>query len=463
MGYAKSIKLIKAGIDAPFRAENIAPCSRCRERIRNRSVADRPEKGSLEMHLENPKSESLLISKIGLMQAPSPVYNAKAQNGSSGMYKEVFQVKDVMAALQAIDLQLCPHLWLGDPSIISKFCRSCINIQKLPPGVKGPRCISATDRNGFDRAKLTGRCKGSCFASGCKTKFMFQTRESLTPDASGRRQIWLIIVIYRWLGPLLTDQRVQSWNDHAPLDPSVQESLKDYDMTSPLLADGSNFACKNYQYTDTNSQADTIKAVYQAGDTYNMTITGTATHLGGSCQISLSYDNGASFKVIQSQIGGCSLAKTHNFTIPSFATSSDSVLLSWSWFNLVGNREMYQNCARVQIQNQNHPIPRYRRAMAKRESALDDLPDMFVCNVGNGCTTIERSEVVFPDPGDDVVTGQDEVTPNPGPGYTLTSSTVSETSTTSGFNRVREYRRFRKLYHAVVYKHEFAPDKLIEQ
>ena len=44
---------------------------------------------------------------------------------------------------------------------------------------------------------------------------MFQARESLSPDASGRRQVWLIIVIYRWLGPLLTAERDKNWKDHA--------------------------------------------------------------------------------------------------------------------------------------------------------------------------------------------------------------------------------------------------------
>ena len=31
---------------------------------------------------------------------------------------------------------------------------------------------------------------------------MFQARESLAPDASGRRQVWLLLVLYRWLGGL---------------------------------------------------------------------------------------------------------------------------------------------------------------------------------------------------------------------------------------------------------------------
>ena len=48
-----------------------------------------------------------------------------------------------------------------------------------------------------------------------------------------------------------------------------------------------------------------------------MTIAGSITHDGGSCQLSLSYDNGVTFKVIQSMIGGCPLVPGYNFTIPS--------------------------------------------------------------------------------------------------------------------------------------------------
>ena len=217
LGYPRTIKLIKAGVESPFRSENLEPCSRCRDAIRNRSVGDRPEKGTSQMELESPKSESLLISKIGLMQAPAPIYNLRGASGSSGMYREVFQAKDVSAALQGINFRLCSHLELGDPYILSKFCRSCINTQKLPPGVKGPTCISEPDKKDFGQAKTIGRCKGSCYTRGCKTKFMFQARESLSPDASGRRQIWLIIVVYRWLGPLLNAGRDKNWQEHTSL------------------------------------------------------------------------------------------------------------------------------------------------------------------------------------------------------------------------------------------------------
>jgi hypothetical protein len=87
----------------------------------------------------------------------------------------------------------------------------------------------------------------------------------------------------------------------SPLDPDVPVNEKDYDMTSPLLADGSNFPCKNYQnYTD----GYVTKEAYVPGGTYDMWLNGTAEHDGGSCQLSLSYDNGVTFKVIKSMNGG---------------------------------------------------------------------------------------------------------------------------------------------------------------
>ena len=219
LSYTQCVRFIKAGPEAPFRvsSEDLLPCSRCRDGVRSRSIADRPEKGTSQMELESPKSESLLISKLAILQSPSPLYNVRSM-GASGRYTPVFDAKKVSDALQAVNFPLCPHLNLGDPYILSKFCRSCINTQKLPPGVKGPPCISESDKRDFGKDKIIGRCKGTCYTRGCRTQFMFQSRESLSPDASGRRQIWLIIVVYRWLGPLLTDVtdgRSPVWNSHA--------------------------------------------------------------------------------------------------------------------------------------------------------------------------------------------------------------------------------------------------------
>jgi len=213
IGYQKTIKNIKAGHEAPFRAEVLEPCSRCRNTVRSRSIADRPEKGTSTADLESDKAQSLLITKIAILQAPSPNYNEKTTSGS-GLYKEVFGVKDVAAALSAIDFPICPHLRLGDPYLLSRFCRSCINTQRLPPGVKGPPCISESKREYGGRDSF-GKCRQSCYQRGCKTKFMFQARESLAADASGRRQIWLILAVYRWLGPLQSAGSDNTWTTHA--------------------------------------------------------------------------------------------------------------------------------------------------------------------------------------------------------------------------------------------------------
>ncbi|OAL34813.1 hypothetical protein AYO20_06008 [Fonsecaea nubica] len=211
----------------------------------------------------------------------------------------------------------------------------------------------------------------------------------------------------------------------SPLDPDISPDEKDYNMISPLFADGSNFPCKNYQNTP---DSYVTKATYLAGGTYDMWLNGTVPHDGGSCQLSLSYDNGATFKVIKSMIGGCPLTHNYAFTIPSFAPSSDSVLFSWSWFNLIGDREMYQNCARVEIVGGSSTRHRRGSPYRRQVASMDRLPNMFVCNVNNGCQTIERQEVVFPDPGSDVVYGQDAIVPDPGPGFTINGVAASTTS-----------------------------------
>src|ERR1700733_10185691 len=203
---------------------------------------------------------------------------------------------------------------------------------------------------------------------------------------------------------------------NSPLNPATPEYLKDYSYTSPLLADGSNYPCKGYQ---TQSTSYNTTATYTAGGTYSMSVTGNTTYGGGSCQLSLSYDNGQTFKVIESMIGGCPISRTYNFTVPSFAPPSESALFAWSWFNEIGNREMYMDCARVEIQA---PAPgRHRRAQHKRQSSMSSLPDLFVCDVNNGCTTIEQQGVQFPDPGSNVVYGSDDGTYPPSPGIGFTS------------------------------------------
>lgn len=218
---------------------------------------------------------------------------------------------------------------------------------------------------------------------------------------------------------------------NSQLNPAGSENLKDYSYTSPLLADGSNYPCKGY-HSQTTSYTTT--ATYTAGQTYNMSLTGSAVHGGGSCQLSLSYDNGATFKVIESMIGGCPISLNYTFAIPSYAPASTSALFAWTWFNEIGNREMYMNCARVEIQA---AAPgRHRRAHYKRQATIDSLPDLFVCNMNNGCTTVESQNVQFPNPGSNVVTGADLGGNNAGTGFTGNGGAVGPASGATPSNSV---------------------------
>ncbi|KAF2834616.1 lytic polysaccharide monooxygenase, partial [Patellaria atrata CBS 101060] len=184
----------------------------------------------------------------------------------------------------------------------------------------------------------------------------------------------------------------------SPLDTQDMGGVKDYDMTSPLRADGSNFPCKGYHL---DSPLRTT-ARYQAGSTYTAQFLGGATHDGGSCQLSLSYDGGKTFKVIKSVVGGCPLAGSYPFTVPSYAPAGIA-LFAWTWMNKVGNREFYMDCAAVQIVGQNSA----GRRLAKRAQSMDDLPNIWVANLRgiNTCSTFEGLNPVFPHPGDDVVYG----------------------------------------------------------
>ncbi|PKY09301.1 hypothetical protein P168DRAFT_332918 [Aspergillus campestris IBT 28561] len=172
---------------------------------------------------------------------------------------------------------------------------------------------------------------------------------------------------------------------------------KDYSYTNPLSTDGSDYPCKGYAKDEFKSVAN-----YSPGQEYDLELQGSATHNGGSCQIGLSYDQGKTFRVIHSMLGECPQAKKYKFKIPQDAKSGQA-LLSWSWFNKVGNREMYMNCAQVTIGGGHSKREQSTRSLIRR-GGFDSLPEIFQAN-NNGpgkCRTIEGQAVKFPQPGSSV-------------------------------------------------------------
>lgn len=172
---------------------------------------------------------------------------------------------------------------------------------------------------------------------------------------------------------------------------------------SPLDASGSNFPCKGAVNDGSTTN------VYKQGSTQQLSFTGQAVHGGGSCQVSLTTDKNPTknsvWKVIKSIEGGCpSRTATGNlgdnanaenpdkydFTIPKELAAGDYTL-AWTWFNHVGNREMYMNCAAITVEGS-----------GGSKDLLNSLPDMFTANIGGVCETLPNTDLQFPNPGKDV-------------------------------------------------------------
>ncbi|KAK4228296.1 hypothetical protein QBC38DRAFT_158449 [Podospora fimiseda] len=182
--------------------------------------------------------------------------------------------------------------------------------------------------------------------------------------------------------------------------PNSNPASIDYTNTAPLDPSGANFPCKGY-HSDLGTAAGKSVASYAPGSSYQFTVDGQAPHGGGSCQVSLSYDGGKTFTVIQSIIGGCPLSSTYPFTIPSDAPEGEAIW-AWTWSNKIGNREQYMNCAAVTIskgaKKRNEPVKRASVGFSSR-------PALFVANLKTTtCEVAEGTDVVFPNPGPDILT-----------------------------------------------------------
>ncbi|OTB05772.1 hypothetical protein M426DRAFT_72629 [Hypoxylon sp. CI-4A] len=185
----------------------------------------------------------------------------------------------------------------------------------------------------------------------------------------------------------------------SPFDPSALNN-------SPLDASGSDFPCKfGNGYSATGGETNS----YALGSKQTLKFQGGATHGGGSCQVSITYDEAptadSKWKVIHSIEGGCPAKDTagnigedasaadpytYAYTIPSDIPAGKATI-AWSWFNKVGNREFYMNCGALELTGDGGDQANY-----------DKLPDMLVLNIGDKPQTLESYDYVFEDAGDSV-------------------------------------------------------------
>ncbi|KAL1837658.1 hypothetical protein VTJ49DRAFT_3534 [Mycothermus thermophilus] len=177
---------------------------------------------------------------------------------------------------------------------------------------------------------------------------------------------------------------------------------------SPVSA--GNFPCQFGPATYDRGTTTPMKK----GEPQKMSFKGGASHGGGSCQISITYDDPPTkdsvWKVIHSIQGGCPARKgddhiggdagmlgsdSYDFQIPDIVPDG-SATLAWSWINRLGGvPEFYMNCAPINITGGGGDA-----------SGLNSLPDMFVANLPGitDCVIPFGSDLKYPNPGSSVET-----------------------------------------------------------
>jgi len=205
---------------------------------------------------------------------------------------------------------------------------------------------------------------------------------------------------------------------------------------APLDPSGSDFPCQN------GNPDPTASRTYTPGSQALLQIQGTAVHGGGSGQMLITYDfpptANSMWRVMQSFEGDHPIKSKGNMQDqdPSITPSASYMLppitwnvpsglpagkavVAWSWFNRMGNREMYMKCATVQINGAKSSV-----SNLNEDPGVKALPTLFRANSGNGCTVPENVDAIaFKNPG-----------PNPKivSGYTATTISCDSSQPGSG-------------------------------
>ncbi|KAJ4510892.1 hypothetical protein HRR75_005586 [Exophiala dermatitidis] len=204
-----------------------------------------------------------------------------------------------------------------------------------------------------------------------------------------------------------------SVNGHMKLKSPVPYGQSTLD-NSPLLADGSDFPCKQRTGVYDAEGAENVMTI---GEPQTLSFLGSAVHGGGSCQVSLTTDlkptKDSKWMVIKSIEGGCPAsvpgnlpadpngtgASTFQYTIPD-GIAPGQYTLAWTWHNKVGNREMYMNCAPVELKRVE--AGKMKRVDSGKITKRTSFPNLFIANLAgiNDCTTPEGFDYNYPEPGD---------------------------------------------------------------
>ncbi|KAK4228659.1 hypothetical protein QBC38DRAFT_361402 [Podospora fimiseda] len=217
-----------------------------------------------------------------------------------------------------------------------------------------------------------------------------------------------------------------------------------HDNSRPLRPDGSDYPCGQSLVQDTTAR-EVLVGERLNNITDLISVGKLSSKTSGSCQISITLDNtptkNSVFKVLKTIASGCPLARpddtlpaSYSFKIPRNFPSMAGAVIALTWFPTDDNSfpTMHMECIHVQFQGAKEP--------ATNTAAFDSLPNMFVANIGNRCSTGDNTNLVnFPEKGGQWESGND---PDPnaniftpwGPGCptpTVTTASYSTSSQTS--------------------------------
>lgn len=202
--------------------------------------------------------------------------------------------------------------------------------------------------------------------------------------------------------------------------------------TSPLQnakpgSSQSDFPCKQrtgvYDISAMNNM--------EVGQPQLLSFNGSASHGGGTCLISVSMDKEPTYKstwkVIQVYEGGCPTSGDGNdgstpdtFVIPK-GFPNGRATLSWTWYNKIGNREVYQNCAPITV-----------TGGSDNKDYYNSLPNLYVINLPTSeCESVETTDLKIPFPGQFVL--QDSKSIKAASGPSCSASAAAMTSGVSGY------------------------------
>ncbi|KAJ2557402.1 hypothetical protein EV175_001369 [Coemansia sp. RSA 1933] len=131
----------------------------------------------------------------------------------------------------------------------------------------------------------------------------------------------------------------------------------DYNINSPIGSNGDILQplCKH------TTPWPTVTNTWTSGQSVTIQFApGGATHLGGDCEFSISYDGGSTFVVLYQVMrycfytaspasGGVDSVRTYTFDLPSTLPGTNHAVFAWSWVNASGNREFYMNCGDIAV------------------------------------------------------------------------------------------------------------------